>query len=259
LIYLHKLLPLLFSPIFLVMLLLVVSLFTKRSRITVVTAITLLYCCSLPLLSERLIQSVEGNQVKRNPQEVPRADAIVVLGGSIQWVSGERGLVPEWGDADRFFAGLDLMDAGRAPYLVFTGGKVPWDLALKSEGHVLKQYAERFGVAKDKIHVTADVHNTAEEALAVQALLRNPPLGIKAERDITVILVTSAFHMRRASSLFEQVGLTVIPYAVDFKVPATKITPMSFLPSAGALSTTDGAVREMLGVLYYKVRHMLSY
>ena len=240
-------------------LLLVVSLFSKRSRITVATAITLLYLCSLPLLSERLIQSVEGNQVKRNAQELPRADAIVVLGGSIQWVTGERGLVPEWGDGDRFFAGLDLMDAGRAPNLVFTGGKVPWDLALKSEGHVLKQYAERFGVATDNIHVTADVHNTAEEALAVRALLRNSPAGIKAERDSTVILVTSAFHMRRATSLFEQVGLTVIPYAVDFKVPAAKITPMSFLPSATALSTTDGAMREMLGVLYYKVRHMLSY
>jgi multidrug efflux pump subunit AcrA (membrane-fusion protein) len=120
-------------------------------------------------------------------------------------------------------------------------------------------FANPKGLLRNGLRVRTKLILGTEEALAVQALLRNPPLGIKAERDITVILVTSAFHMRRASSLFEQVGLTVIPYAVDFKVPATKITPMSFLPSAGALSKTDGAVREMLGVLYYKVRHMLSY
>jgi len=47
----------------------------------------------------------------------------------------------EWGDPDRFFGGIALFKAGKAQKLVFTGGKMQWDKAKKTEGEVLKEYA----------------------------------------------------------------------------------------------------------------------
>ena len=114
----------------------------------------------------------------------------------------------EWGDPDRFFGGIALFKAGKAQKLVFTGGKMPWDKAKKTEGAVLKEYAILNGIPSEKISITKDVENTADEAVAVKELI-SPSKRI--------ILVTSAFHMYRAKRLFEQQGFIVIPYKVNYK------------------------------------------
>ena len=45
---------------------------------------------------------------------------------------------------------------------------MPWDKAKKTEGEVLKEYAISSGIPSEKIFVTKDVENTAEEAEAVK-------------------------------------------------------------------------------------------
>ena len=74
----------------------------------------------------------------------------------------------EWGDSDRFFGGIALYKAGKAQKLVFTGGIMPWDKAKKTEGEVLKEYAISIGIPNEKIFVSKDVENTADEAVAVR-------------------------------------------------------------------------------------------
>jgi len=69
-----------------------------------------------------------------------------------------------------------------------------------------------------------------------------------------IILVTSAFHMRRARMLFERQGFEVEPFPVDFQTsdrPTT--TVLSFLPSAQALAKSEMAMREGVGMLYYLI------
>jgi len=69
-----------------------------------------------------------------------------------------------------------------------------------------------------------------------------------------IILVTSAFHMRRARMLFERQGFEVEPFPVDFQTsdrPTT--TVLSFLPSAQALAKSEMAMREGVGILYYSI------
>jgi uncharacterized SAM-binding protein YcdF (DUF218 family) len=229
-----------------------VGLFKKRFAYIAVAA-ALLYVGSMQIVSDALFKQIESNEVKLTPQDTPQVDAIVVLGGMLSWVSSKQGLVTEWGDPDRFFAGIDLMAAGRAPTLIFTGGKFPWDLGLEAEGHVLKRYAQRMNIPAEKIWVTADVQNTEQEAREVGRLL-NPS---NSERK-KIILVTSAFHMKRAEMLFAKVGLDIFPFPVDFKSSHTALTPMSFLPNVSALGTTDAAIREALGIAFYKIKLALT-
>ena len=45
---------------------------------------------------------------------------------------------------------------------------MPWDKAKKTERQVLKEYAISSGIQTEKILVTKDVENTADEAVAIK-------------------------------------------------------------------------------------------
>lgn len=152
----------------------------------------------------------------------------------------------ECGDPDRFFGGIALFKAAKAQKLVFTGGKMPWYKVKKTEGEVLKEYAISNGIPSEKIFVTKEVENTADEAVAVKELI-NPRKRI--------ILVTSAYHMYRAQRLFEKQGFIVIPYKVDYKASRNNTTTlMDFLPSAGNIELIETGIREIIGRIFYLVK-----
>jgi uncharacterized SAM-binding protein YcdF (DUF218 family) len=124
---------------------------------------------------------------------------------------------------------------------------MPWDKAKKTEGEVLKEYAISNSIPSEKIFVTKDVENTADESVAVKELI-SPSKRI--------ILVTSAYHMYRAKRLFEKQGFILIPYKVDYKTAGeSAITVMDFLPSAVKLGMTETGIREIIGRLFYLVKN----
>ena len=248
-IYLHKILPVFVSPLFIVLALMAFGLVWRR-RGCIITGVCLLFFISLPIVAESLQWVRQHKLVRLSPVEVPASAAIVVLGQGMSWVSTKNGFVPDWGDPDRFFAGIELITANKAEQLVFTGGKLPWDDSDQTEGDVLKHYAQTMQVPVDKILVTEPVQNTADEARAVRTLL-----GPEAKR---LILVTSATHMRRAQWLFEQRGFEVFPYPVDISGSSVGVTWQSFLPKPWAIAMVDVLVREALGLLYYQIAHLIS-
>ncbi len=207
-------------------------------------AVTLLYLLATPIFSDQIFRFAEDYAVKKTISTIPKADAIVVLSGMISHTKSENGLVEQWGDPDRFFGGIELIKAQKSDQIIFTNALLPWSISKTSEGDFLKKTALSLGVTEASIRLTKEVRNTRDEALEVKAVLNS----VNPE----VILVTSAFHMARAKTLFEREGIRVIPYPVDFKVSIDKITLMDFLPNANALVLTDTAVREFIGRVYYK-------
>jgi uncharacterized SAM-binding protein YcdF (DUF218 family) len=166
--------------------------------------------------------------------------------------------VSEWTDADRFFGGVELYQAGKAPLLVFTGGAAPWEPSAPSEGEILVGFARRYGVPAEAVMTTRRVYNTAEEAEAVAQLLadRSHVESEAKKKSQSLLLVTSAFHMPRAKAQFEAKGFRVMAYPVDFLVSSGRqITISDFLPSAKALSQTELALREFYGRIFYQIRN----
>lgn len=255
-IYLNKLLPLLALPSGLLLLLLAVALLWRR-RWPVWLALCLFWLGSTPWMSDHLLRWCEANAVRVAASSMPRAQAIVVLSEGRTLAPGTTG-TSEWNDGDRFWGGIELYRAGKAPWLVFTGGWIPWQPELAPEGEVLKVWARSQGIPDSAIQVTGTATNTAEEAAAVAALF--PKLAsVGGTRPRTILLVTSAFHMPRAQRLFQQAGLQVLPYPVDFKVSAGEsFNAMKLLPSADAWRLTEMAWRELLGRAYYTVRIKLG-
>jgi uncharacterized SAM-binding protein YcdF (DUF218 family) len=248
--YLHKILPTLFLPIGIVLTLLVIAAVTKK-RALVYAGALLLFVFSMPLMSNLLFRTIEHFESRPVTATLPSGDAIVVLSGMLTSspLAG-GGTVSEWSDPDRFFAGVELFKADKAPLLIFTGGKLPWLPDVPPEGNVLMPYAIQMGVPSARIAVTLPVENTEDEAREVSRYLGG---GKK------IILVTSAFHMPRARRLFAAYGLDVIPYPVDFNSDSARtLTLLDIVPNALSLLKSEVALRELLGRAFYEVKLALS-
>ena len=107
------------------------------------------------------------------------------------------------------------------------------------------------GLPKEDLLTTFPVSNTLQEAKAIKKLLNNEIPSIHKR----IILVTSAFHMKRAKRVFESEGISVQPYPVDFKSNKSFFNslrnPIKWMPSASYLNKSSNAIREMIGRFIY--------
>jgi uncharacterized SAM-binding protein YcdF (DUF218 family) len=247
--YLAKTLPVFLLPAGASILLLLASL-AFRKRALAVAGLLVLWLSSTSVVGDSVMRAAEGWQTRIPVSSVPEARAIVVLSGMLRQAPGaER--VDEWADGvDRFEAGVALLKAGKAPVLIFTGGWLPWYPDDRPEGEVLIEKAVALGMPRHQILVTGKASNTADEAREVSKLLR----GLSRDREGgAVILVTSAFHMRRSQLLFTRAGVPVVPFPVDFQASDGPFTFMDIFPSAGSMKSTETAMRELYGYLFYRL------
>ena len=142
------------------------------------------------MISNKLVKYIEVPYRPVKLSEVPVSDYIVVLSGMVHQVKDD---VYEWSDPDRFFAGIKLLNANKGKNYLYW-----WIITLgeeeKTEGELLKNKSLEFGVDENDILITKKVKNTYEEANAIYHLIVNKS---------KIILVTSAFHMKRAEFLLK--------------------------------------------------------
>jgi len=244
-IYLHKILPLIFSPLMLVIGLIVLGIIFNLRKFGLI-GIIILILSSLPIISNKFIAYLEKDYQPIEIADVENVDAIVVLSGMIRVIGDEENLKYEFTDSvDRFFAGLDLFNNNKSPILILTRGKMPWSIGI-AEGEYLKELAIKYGVSEENIILTDEVQNTDQEAKAIKEILTE---------DAKIILVTSAFHMPRAEKVFKAANINLIPYPVDFQSSKLKTTIMDFIPSAKSFFDTSHFVREIIGRLYYNLKY----
>ena len=245
-IYLHKVIALIASPLFLIIFLIFLGIIFKSKKISFLGFIVLIFC-SLPIISSKLISYLEKDYILQNISNIDKADAIVVLSGMLKTIKFNNKLEYEFNEkVDRILSGIDLFKNDKAPLLILTRGKFPWLVGVP-EGEYLKNFAMKFGIPEESIFLTDSVQNTHQEAKSVKKLL--------SSNEVKIILVTSAFHMPRAKKIFESYNIKVIPFAVDFINTHSKLTIIDFIPSASSFLVTSVFVREMIGRLYYNLRY----
>jgi uncharacterized SAM-binding protein YcdF (DUF218 family) len=228
------------------MVLIIFGIIINSKKISVI-GIFILTVCSLPIVSDKLVAYLESDYQLSKPSNIEPADSIVVLSGMIRTINSKDGLDYEFGEAsDRIFAGINLFKEKKAPKLILTRGKLPWSVGIP-EGEYLKEIAINNGISENNILLTENVENTDQEAKAIKKLL--------SEDKSKVLLVTSAFHMPRARMVFEAAGINVVPFPVDFQKELSKITFMSFVPTAKSFYDTSFFVREMIGRVYYNLKY----
>ena len=248
---LGKVLPFFVLPLGVSLILLLWGLARRRWRPMWAGFLILLFA-SNPVVGGYLMRSLEHWPERVPITEARTADAIVVLSAGRVIAPGKE-RVSEWVDANRFFGGVALFQAGKAPLLVFTGGWLPWEPSAALEGELLVHQAAALGVPVQQVAVTGKASNTADEAREVAQLLR--AREIKSPR---VLLVTAAFHLPRAAQLFREQGLLVEPFPVSFsQSQGRQWTIRDLVPSGAAVGQTEAALRELYGRAFYWVRGLV--
>jgi len=87
---------------------------------------------------------------------------------------------------------------------------------------------------------------TWDNARLSAALLKNK--GVRR-----IVLVTHAWHLRRAVPLFEAQGLDVVPAGLQFSGTRPD-SILDLLPTPAGLRDSSLALHEWLGILWYKLR-----
>ncbi len=210
--------------------------------------ILFLWTFSIGFVADLLLKLVEYPWQRIDENDAPMADAIIVLSGGGRPQAPGKANIYEWGDPDRYFAGISLFQKGKAPKLFFTGGTTPYDNKAKDEGTLYKEHAISLGIPSEAILTTKKIVNTAQEAIEIRRNFNH----INSSSEI--LLVTSAFHMKRAKRLFERQGFLVHPFPVDFNT--SKISkwqsPYQWIPNSDSLNRSSGALRELLGRIIYR-------
>ena len=180
-IYLHKILPLLISPLAISLFLILIGIYSRRHRYSLM-AVFILVISALPITDKILTAYLEKDQNFFAIKDAPTADAIIVLSGMSSRTTIKGDILIEFNSAvDRYFAGVALMKADKAPLLIFTRGLVPWEKGVP-EGEFLAAQAMVDGIAENRIQLTETVENTAAEAKAVKQMMTS--------EDARIILVT---------------------------------------------------------------------
>ena len=244
-IYINKILPIIFSPLGLIIVLLLFGILRKKILPSLL-ALLLLTLLSLPLVSNQLIKSLERNYSVISPNELDTADTVVVLSGMLQTIKQDSMIHYEFSEAvDRIFAGINLLKMGKAQKIILTRGKLPWNKGVP-EGDYIAEFVQSQGIDPNRILLTEIVQNTNDEAKAISKML---------PKTSEVILITSAFHMPRAEKVFQNQNLKIIPYAVDFRSSAKDIDVLDFLPQANAFKDSSFYFREIIGRVFYSLRY----
>lgn len=165
----------------------------------------------------------------------------LVLGGYISEDENKHGFFN--GAADRFIQALKLKETGTTSHLLFTGGNASLTPDGFIEGSWLRQELHPYHFADSTLLFETQSRNTIENIRFSKSILQvkhlPPPY----------LLVTSAFHMRRALLICKKAGLQVVPFSCNLSPAKTKFSLDDFIPSGDTLNGWNSYLKELVGYM----------
>jgi uncharacterized SAM-binding protein YcdF (DUF218 family) len=212
-------------------------------KVLVASSFLLLYVSSIGPVTDALIKPLESAYPPLRGAPAKKADVIVVLSGGVRDLSW-LGLAPEPSEAavERVVKGVTLYRRLHIPLMMVGGNGLPAKEDV-SEADAMYRVAAGLGVPESELIAVGKVHNTLESAEAVKR-------RFKGNR---IILVTSAFHMRRAAGMFKKKGLEVIPAPCGYRGESNGRSVFSFIPYAANLHYSSSALAEYISLAWYRI------
>lgn len=175
-------------------------------------------------------------------------DAVVLLGGvTDERVTALTGRPAYNGNVERLTETHRLLREDKARVVVISGAAVDASLAEVGEARVLARQLREWGIPEERIVIEERARNTRENAVYTAEIAR-------ARGFSRLLVVTSAFHMKRSLECFRAVGLEVDALPVDHRAYPVSVGLGSVLPRAGALFGTSSSFHEHFGRLIYRAK-----
>lgn len=222
-----------------IVLLLVIGLLAKNKRLkrrSLIASVIVLFIFSNSWLGNKIMRAWDINKY---PDTAKRFSTAIVLGGFAgedEFGNGRFG----W-TADRFIQGLRLYDTHVVKHVLITGGNGNLNADNFREATWAKGQMEQMGVPDSALLIEGKSRNTIENAKFSMAILDQKK--IKGP----YLLITSAFHMRRALMIFKKEKIDVVPYSSNYMGNGALNFSDWLIPSVDTLSSWNIYIKEMVG------------
>jgi len=215
---------------------------SKRATYSLLFSVVWIFVFSYAPIANAMLYQIESSYptLKKAPQNTAY---IYLLGGGhthdetlpiTSQVSNEA--VVRLTEAIRLYRQLE-----KKPKIIVSGYKG----YVSDTSHAVMQnrLAQALGIPKTDLIVSPEPKDTEEEAINAKKIIGNRPM----------ILVTSAYHMKRSMKWFEKQGLYPTPAPTYHQASQTKQNPTDIF-SPIALMKSRVVFHEVLGLLWQKIK-----
>lgn len=221
--------------------------FRKNARAALVNIFLgcLLWLLSTSPVADTILRGLEyETAIPRDP----KGDVIILLGGgvydNVPDLSGTGSPSEEM--MGRLVAAARLQRKLGIPIIV-SGGRVLKERG--AEAPIVKRFLVDLGVPAGMVLTEERSRDTMENAKNTAEVCAK--LGYHRP-----LLVTSAYHMRRAVLSFRKAGSEIVPFPADFRViPGRQYGWHDCAPTMGDLKNSSIAMKEYAGLIFYRLAY----
>jgi uncharacterized SAM-binding protein YcdF (DUF218 family) len=235
-----KVLLFLITPFFWVIVLLIIGIISKKTpikkRLFISSAIVFLLF-SNPFLLRRfarlwnyLPNNVTGNY-----------SCAILLGGFASEDAKGTGFFNA--ACDRFIEAAELKTTGKVNRILISSGNSSLNPDGFREADWVKKEFSKLNIPDSAILVEPNSRNTFENAEFSKKVLETKHLAPP------YVLVTGAYHMRRAMYIFKKAGVAVIPYPAEYFSVYEGFSFTEFIPNLEVLSIWSTYTKEIVGYM----------
>lgn len=246
---LSKLLSVIISPIIWIVSLLLFSLLAKtreRRRKAAIMATVLILFFSNSFVFSEFMRAWEVPVVK--DEDIHKTyDYGIVVGGMLAYDRANRRINFKQG-IDRLLHAIELYKSRKINKIFITGGSGSLTDQREKEAIHLRNDLLRVGFPEKDLLIESDSKNTRENALFTAEIL------LSKNEEANYLLITSAYHMRRAIGCFKKAGIQADAYPTDFYTgPREYNFADLFIPYAGKLNDWSLLIHEVVGCVVYEI------
>lgn len=242
--YLSKILLFLITPITWILGVLIYSIFTKnpkRKKLGFISTLIMFLIFTNSFIVDEVFRAWEIKILKTDSIKKPY-DYGIVLGG-VCWYDSQNDRIGVLRSFDRIYQAIELYKTGKIKKIFLSGGSGSVIDADFKESLIVKSHLIKIGIPAEDIEYEDISRNTKENAIETKKLIPDT---------CSCLLITSAFHMRRAKGCFDKIGFNVTPFVVDrYSGKRKYVLDHLIVPNVEALSNWTLILHEITGYLVY--------
>lgn len=207
-----------------------------------------MYITSIPMFAVSINNVIDHAYQHQTPPKGAKAAVIVLAGG---WSKDENGVPfqPSISTMERLYTAVKLSkELPSCKFLIMSGGYDIYSNPTVSVASIMQDAAKTMDCRAEII--LEDKSRNTDENLKYSAEIVKQ-LGVKH-----VVIVTSNSHMERSMNFARQYipeDIKVYAYPSGGYRPKMEMTLEAFLPDVRALSTSGGAIKEVVGNIVAKL------
>jgi uncharacterized SAM-binding protein YcdF (DUF218 family) len=246
---LSKVLSFLLSPVIWIIIAFLLSLLVKNSRLKkrwMLAGFFMLLFFTNPFIRHLAFKCWEIPA--SDPARVKTYDLVIVPSGALGYYNADIRRPVYSPSVERIIQAVLLYKQGKAKTIFLSGGSGFLSLKQLRESEIVSRDMIIMGVNESDIWMENASRNTYENALYTARYLREKNFQGK------LLLITSAYHMRRTLACFHKVGLQPDIFSVDSRSGRLTLSPAHLIiPDADNLTAWDMLIHEWAGCLFYKL------